>query len=120
VNNRSAAPAVAERKVAEHEGEAIRMSDRTMIDVAGKTLLIPRLAKRGLQILTAMGLTALLTMGIIVVNSMLTAKGGSASGLSAWLAFIQRPEVIGTMLLTAVVTVFYLQWDKTSSSGGRR
>ena len=96
------------------------MSDRTMIDVAGKTLLIPRLAKRGLQILTAMGLTALLTMGIIVVNSMLTAKGGSASGLSAWLAFIQRPEVIGTMLLTAVVTVFYLQWDKSTSSGGRR
>ena len=95
------------------------MSDRTMIDVAGKTLLIPRLAKRGLQILTAMGLTALLTMGIIVVNSMLTAKGGSASGLSAWLTFIQRPEVIGTMLLTAVVTVFYLQWDKPSS-GGRR
>jgi uncharacterized membrane protein YhaH (DUF805 family) len=96
------------------------MSDRTMIDVAGKTLLIPRLAKRGLQVLTAMGLTALLTLAIIVANSMLTAKGGSASGFATWLAFIQRPEVIGTMLLTAIVTVFYLLWDKRSTSASRR
>jgi len=90
-----------------------------MIDVAGKTLLVPRLAKRLLQILTAMGLTALLALFIIVANSMLTAKGGSASGLATWLAFIQRPDVIGTMLLTAVVTVLYLCWDKPVS-GGRR
>jgi uncharacterized membrane protein YhaH (DUF805 family) len=68
-----------------------------------------------------MGLTALLTLAIILANSMLTAKGGSASGISTWLAFIQRPEVIGTMLLTAVVTVLYLHWDKpTSSSNNRR
>jgi uncharacterized membrane protein YhaH (DUF805 family) len=96
------------------------MSDRTMIDVAGKTLLVPRLAKRALQTLTAMGLTALLTLAVIVTNSMLTAKGGSASGLSTWLAFIQRPEVIGTMVLTAVVTVIYLHWDKPSSSSSNR
>lgn len=96
------------------------MSDRTMIDVAGKTLLIPRLAKRALQILRAMGLTALLALAIIVANSMLTARGGSAAGLTTWLSFIQRPEIIGTMLLTAIVTVVYLHWDKPSSSGSRR
>lgn len=95
------------------------MSDRTMIDVAGKTLLIPRLAKRVLQVLTSMGLTALVTLAIIVSNGMLTAKGGSAAGFNTWLAFIQRPEVIGTMLLTAVVTILYLHWDKPSS-GSRR
>jgi len=67
-----------------------------------------------------MGLTALLTLAIIAANSMLTAKGGSAAGFSTWLAFIQRPEVIGTMLLTAIVTVLYLHWDKPSSSGNRR
>jgi len=95
------------------------MSDRTMIDVAGKTLLIPRLAKRALQVLASMGLTALLTLAIIVANGMLTAKGGSAAGLNTWLAFIQRPEVIGTMLLTSVVTILYLHWDKPSA-GSRR
>ena len=95
------------------------MSDRTMIEVAGKTLLIPRLAKRALQVLASMGLTALLTLAIIVANGMLTAKGGSAAGLNTWLAFIQRPEVIGTMLLTSVVTILYLHWDKPSS-GSRR
>ena len=95
------------------------MSDRTMIDVAGKTLLVPRLAKRALQVLTAMGLTALLTLLIIVANSMLTAKGGSSAGFNAWLVFIQRPEIIGTMVLTAVVTIAYLHWDKPSSQGRR-
>jgi len=95
------------------------MSDRTMIDVAGKTLLIPRLAKRALQVLTSMGLTALLTLAIIVANGMLTAKGGSGAGLNTWLSFIQRPEVIGTMLITSVVTILYLHWDKPSS-GSRR
>jgi uncharacterized membrane protein YhaH (DUF805 family) len=96
------------------------MSDRTMIDVAGKTLLVPRLAKRALQILTGMGLTALLTLAIIVANNMLTAKGGSASGFSAWLAFIQRPEIIGTMLLSTIVTVLYLHWDRPSSGSSSR
>jgi uncharacterized membrane protein YhaH (DUF805 family) len=96
------------------------MSERTMIDVAGKTLLVPRLAKRALQVLTAMGLTALLTLTIIVANSMLTAKGGSSAGFAMWLNFIQRPEVIGTMLLTALVTVLYLHWDKPASSSHNR
>ncbi len=95
------------------------MSDRTMIDVAGKTLLVPRLAKRALQVLTAMGLTALLTLLIIVSNSMLTSKGGSSAGFNSWLAFIQRPEIIGTMVLTAVVTIIYLHWDKPSSQSRR-
>ncbi len=95
------------------------MSDRTMIDVAGKTVSVPRLAKRALQVLTAMGLTALLALVIIVANSMLTAKGGSIAGFNTWLGFIQRPEIIGTMVLTSVVTIAYLFWDKPTG-GGRR
>lgn len=96
------------------------MSDRTMIDVAGKSLSVPRIAKRALQVLTAMGLTALLALAIIVANSMLTAKGGSMAGFNTWLAFIQQPEIIGTMLLTSIVTIAYLYWDRRSSSNGRR
>jgi hypothetical protein len=37
-----------------------------------------------------------------------------------WLSFIQRPEVIGTMLLTALVTVLYLHWDKPASGSHNR
>jgi uncharacterized membrane protein YhaH (DUF805 family) len=97
------------------------MSDRTMIAVAGKAFSVPRLAKRALQILTAMGLTALVSLAIIVANSLLTAKGGSVAGFNTWLAFIQQPDVIGTMILTAVVTIAYLYWDRGSgNSGGRR
>ncbi|MDX2309378.1 MAG: hypothetical protein NW216_14155 [Hyphomicrobium sp.] len=96
------------------------MSDRTMIDVAGKAFSVPRLLKRAIQVLTALGLTALVTLVIIAANSMLTAKGGTIAGFNTWLSFIQQPEVIGTMVLTAVVTVFYLQWEKPSSGGVRR
>lgn len=96
------------------------MSDRTMIDVAGKAFSVPRLAKRILQVLTAMGLTALVTLLIIVANSMLTSKGGSAAGLHSWLGYIQRPEIIGTMLLTAIVTIGFLYWDRRTGSSNRR
>lgn len=97
------------------------MTDRTMIDVAGKAFSVPRLLKRTLQVLTAMGLTAIVTLVIIAANSMLTAKGGTVAGFNTWLGFIQRPEIIGTMVLTAVVTVLYLHWDRRSGgNGGRR
>ncbi len=96
------------------------MSDRTMIDVAGKTCSF-RGCQGALQVLTAMGSSRppdarhhrrqqhAHRQGRLVIRR-----------LSTWLAFIQRPEVIGTMLLTAVVTVLYLHWDKPSSSGNRR
>jgi hypothetical protein len=99
------------------------MSDRTMIAVAGKSFSVPRLAKRLLQVLTAMGLTALVSLVIVVANSVLMSKGGSVQGLNTWLGFIQRADIIGTMLLTSAVTICYFYWDRAnsgSSSNARR
>lgn len=90
------------------------MSDRTMIALGQRTFSVPKLAKRALQILTALGLTALAALVIIMANSFLTARGGIAAGLDIWLAFIRRPDIIGTMVLTAIVTIAYLYWEKNA------
>ena len=45
----------------------------------------------------------------------LTARGGTAHGFSAWYAFIMRPDILGTMILTALVTIGYGMWQQ----GGR-
>ena len=93
------------------------MSDRTMIAFGRQSFSVPRLAKRSLQVLTALGLTALAALLIIMANSFLTARGGLTAGFDVWLAFIRRPDIIGTMILTAVVTIGYLYWDRDSGGG---
>jgi hypothetical protein len=90
-----------------------------MIALGGKSLSVPRIAKRALQVLTATGLTAIVTLFIIMANNLLLGRGVTP-GFGIWLGFIQRPETIGTMVLTAVVTIGYLYWDKRSDQGGRR
>ena len=48
---------------------------------------------------------------MIVGNGMLTGRGGSfQAGWSAWLAFIKRPDILGTMLVTSIVTVLVIYW----------
>jgi hypothetical protein len=93
------------------------MSDRTMIAFGRQSFSVPRLAKRSLQVLTALGLTALAALLIIMANSFLTARGGLAAGFDVWLAFIRRPDIIGTMVLTAMVTIGYLYWDRDNGPG---
>lgn len=84
------------------------MSDRTMIALGRNTLSVPRIAKKALQIATATGLTALVTLGIVMANSLLMGRTGYLRGIEVWLSFIQRPDIAGTIVLTATVTVAFL------------
>ena len=90
------------------------MSDRTMIALGRASISVPRIAKRALQVLTAVGMTAMVALVVIVMNSLLMAHGGFVPGFDAWYGFIRRPDIIATMVLTAVVTVGYLFWEKRS------
>ena len=45
----------------------------------------------------------------------LTARGGSVHGFNTWYAFILRPDILSTMVLTALVTIGYVMWQQ----GGR-
>jgi len=81
------------------------MSDRTMLLFRGATYSVSKLTKRAFQVLLAVGLTAVATLFILVLNNLLTTNGGWQQGLDLWLAFIRRSDIIGTIVLTAVVTV---------------
>jgi hypothetical protein len=48
---------------------------------------------------------------IVVTSSFLTARGGYMHGVKLWLGLIERPDIIGMAVLTALVTTAYLLWQ---------
>ena len=75
------------------------------------------LAKKLTDVAIAVGLTMAVVLVIVVANSFLTSRGGYWQGIAVWLALIQRPDILGTMILTALVTIGYVFWQQ--SGGGR-
>ena len=88
------------------------MSDKTVLAMPGKKLSVPRVFKRTLQISTAILLTLAVALTFIVANSMLLGRGGFFQAFSAWLAFIQRSDIQATVVLTAIVTVAFVYWQR--------
>jgi hypothetical protein len=89
------------------------MVETTSLVVAGKKLSVPRLLKRLLQIALAVGLTSGVFFVVIVGNGFLVGRGTTLqAGINAWLAFIKRPDILTTMVLTAVVTVLFVYWQR--------
>ncbi|MBL8564874.1 MAG: hypothetical protein JNM89_04085 [Hyphomicrobiaceae bacterium] len=88
------------------------MSDRTMLAIGRSSFSVSRLTKRAVQVLVATALTAAASLVILMLNNVLTAKSGWQQGLDVWLAFIRRSDILGTMLLTAIVTIAFLYWQR--------
>jgi hypothetical protein len=89
------------------------MVETTMLVVAGKKMSVPRLLKRALQVAIAVALTATVFFVMIVGNGFLLGRGASfQAGINAWLAFIRRPEMFFTIVLTALVTVVLVYWQR--------
>ena len=89
------------------------MVERTSLVVAGKNLSVPRLLKRMLQVAIAVALTAGVFFVVIVGNGFLVGRATSfQAGVNAWLAFIKRPDILTTMVLTAFVTVLFVYWQR--------
>jgi hypothetical protein len=89
------------------------MSDRTMLAVGVNKLIVPRVVKRTLQAAIATALTAGVIFVVVVVNGMLLGRGGSTQGFYTWLALIGRGDVLPMIILTAIVTTFYLAWERS-------
>jgi hypothetical protein len=77
---------------------------------------MPPMMRKAIDVLTAIGLTAAVFFVIVVANSFLMARGNYSHGFNLWYAFILRPDILGTMVLTALVTMAYVIWKQT---GGR-
>lgn len=89
------------------------MVETTSLVVAGKKLSVPRLIKRVLQVAMAVALTAGVFLVVIVGNGFLVGRATSLqAGVNAWLAFIKRPDILTTMVLTAFVTVLFVYWQR--------
>lgn len=88
------------------------MSDRTMLAIGRSSFSVTRLTKRAVQTLVATALTATASLVILMLNNVLTAKSGWQQGFDVWLAFIRRSDILGTMLLTAIVTIVFVYWQR--------
>jgi hypothetical protein len=74
---------------------------------------MPPLLHKVLDVAIAAALTAAVVFVIVAVNSFLMARGGAWPGFRLWYAFISRPDILGTMILTALVTIAYVVWHQT-------
>jgi hypothetical protein len=97
------------------------MVETTALVVAGKKMSVPRLLKRALQVAMAVAVTATVFLVVIVGNGAVAGRGMSFQvGINTWLAFIKRPDILSTMVLTAFVTVLLVYWQRNQErrSGG--
>jgi hypothetical protein len=88
------------------------MSDKTTLVVPGQKLAVPKLAKRVIQVAISVGLTCAVALVFVLGSSMLLGRTSSSRGIDIWLTFIQRPDIHGTMFLTAIVTVLFVYWQR--------
>ena len=95
------------------------MSDRTQLAIGRNMISVPRLTKRIVEVAVITGLAALSALLILGLNNVLTARSGFSAGLELWMQFIRRSDILGTMILTAIVAVAYINWQRESSGGKR-
>ena len=75
---------------------------------------MPPAMRKAVEVATAVGLTAAVFFVIVVANAFLMARGSYATGFNIWYSFILRPDILGTMVLTATVTMAYVWFGKGS------
>ena len=95
------------------------MSDRTQLAFGRNSISVPRITKRIVEVGVVTGLSALAALLILGLNNVLTARSGFMLGFDMWLAFIRRSDILGTMILTAIVAVAYVSWQKDNAGGKR-
>ena len=89
------------------------MADTTQLVMGGRKAIVPRVFKRLVQILMAVMLTASVLLAVFVGNGFLVGKSPSfRSGWNVWLSFIQRSDILATMILTAAVAVLFVYWQR--------
>lgn len=93
------------------------MTDRTQLAIGRTMLSVPKLTKRIIEVAVVTGLTGVAALIILGLNNVLTARSGFTGGFDLWMNFIRRSDILGTMILTAIVAVAYLTWQR--DGGGR-
>jgi hypothetical protein len=98
------------------------MADTTQLVMAGRKFSLPRFLKRLVQVALAVAATGAVLFIVIAGSRLLIGPQGTLqAAFNAWLAFVRRPEILTTMVLTAFVSVLLVYWqrDKGRRVGGR-
>lgn len=90
---------------------------KTMLVMPGKKFSVSRLVKRVVQALAGAAISALVIAAVMVVNGLLSGRGTTMQWITVWLGFIRRPEIVVTMLLTAMSTVLFVYWQRDKERG---
>ena len=95
------------------------MSDpKTMLVMPGAKFSVHRMVKRAAQVAMGAALSAATIGAVMVVNGLLSGKGTVMQWVHYWLGFIQRPDILVTMVLTSLMTVLVVYWQRNKE--GRR
>lgn len=73
---------------------------------------LPPPIKRLIDAAIAMGLTMGLVLVMVVISNLLVARTNSWAGFKLWYAFMSRPDILGTIILTALVSMSYVYWQQ--------
>jgi hypothetical protein len=73
---------------------------------------MPPVMQRVLDVVAAIALTAAAVFVIVALNAFLMSRGGAFTGFRLWYAFIGRPDIIGTMILSTLITFLYVFWQQ--------
>ena len=95
------------------------MSDKTMLVMPGKKMPVPKAVKRTIQVAGAVAATAGVALVLMLGSGLLQGRSTSAQAWYVWLSFINRPDIHATMVLTALVTVLFVYWQRDQERGGR-
>ena len=71
------------------------------------------LVKRLIDVVVAIAITLGLVLVMLVISNILIAKTNSLVGFKLWLAFATRPDILGSVILTALVSMGYVFWQQT-------
>ena len=89
------------------------MADKTTLVLPGRKMTVSTTLKRLIQVTLSVVLTAVVVLAVVLINTMMVSRTGSAAqGLGTWLSFIQRGDIQATMILTAIVTVLFVYWQR--------
>ncbi|MDX2289648.1 MAG: hypothetical protein NW217_12605 [Hyphomicrobiaceae bacterium] len=95
------------------------MSDRTMLVMPGRRVSVPKAVKRSIQVGMSVVLTSLALLIVLGGSTMLVGKTKSpVQAFEQWLGFIRQPEILTTMVLTALVTVALVYWQRDHERRG--
>jgi hypothetical protein len=73
---------------------------------------MPPVLQKLIDVVVAIALTCAVFFVIVVANSFLMARGNSWHGINMWYSFIGRPDILGTMTITALVCMGYVFWQQ--------